>query len=47
MTPKVRILDFGPGTWLELDGKTMGKAIDRITYEKVAGEPESTWMRRS
>ncbi len=38
MSAKVRILDTGTCTMLELDGKTMGEGIDRITYEKEAGK---------
>lgn len=39
MKAKFRLLDTGKGTYIELDGKTMGRGIDEVAYRKVAGEP--------
>lgn len=38
-TPKLKLLDNGYGTYIELDGKTMGKGINHIKYEKEARKP--------
>lgn len=38
-TPKLRLFDNGYGTYIELDGKTMGKGINHIKYEKEGRKP--------
>ena len=39
MNAKLRLLDTGTGTYLELDGKTLGEGITFVSYNKVGREP--------
>lgn len=39
MNAKFRLLDDGRGTYLELDGKTIGKGVTSISYNKAGREP--------
>lgn len=38
MNAKFRLIDTGKGTYIELDGKTAGRGIDKVEYKKVAGK---------
>lgn len=47
MNAKMRLIDIGQGTYLELDGKTMGRGIECIEYKKEAGKPGELSIRIS
>lgn len=38
MNAKFRLLDDGRGTYLELDGKSMGEGVKSVSYTKVGRE---------
>lgn len=39
MKPKLRIVDFGKSTYVELDGKVFGTHTKSVKYEKYGQEP--------